>query len=387
MKIYFKNLDGLRFFAALLVLIHHASFFKLDAVKGASAVYHVYTKQFGTLGVNLFFVLSGFLISYLLMVEQQRTGTVNIKHFYQRRILRIWPLYYFYGISITLLAPLAINWLGMGAQEVDWHTIGINLVFLVLFAVNIQMAFFQYNPGIAEITWSVCIEEQFYMVWPWFMRWFNKRLLQLFVIVVAVSMLMKVLFFVLMAAGYITEHRMKLINYVFALNRLELFGMGMLGAYFYFNRERYGRVYKKLFHRGVQWVMWALSILFVLDLFPLPATFRYFFAHGLAAVLFCYIIVASVTERSVVNFEQPLLRTLGKISYGIYLYHTVICQLTINLFARVLRVPPASFIGYDVIYPFVCLLLTAVVAYASYQLFEKRFLEMKQKIAVIQTRV
>lgn len=387
MKVYFKNLDGLRFIAALLVLIHHASFFKMEAVDGVSAVYHEYTEQFGLLGVNLFFVLSGFLISYLLMTERQRTGTINIKNFYTRRILRIWPLYYFYGISVTLFSPIVLSLLGMSEQGWDWQMIGGNLLFLILFAVNIQMAFFKYNEGIAEITWSVCIEEQFYMVWPWFIRWYNKRLIQLFLTVVGISMLTKVLFFVLMKEGYITEYRMRLINYVFILNRLELFGVGMLGAWFFFNREQYRKIYGKLFHKGVQWIMWTVALLFVLDIFPLPATFRYFFGHGLAALVFCYIIVAPVTEWSVVNFEQPLLRTLGKISYGIYLYHTVVCQLTIMLFARVLRVPATSFIGYDIIYPLVCLLLTVLVAYASYQLFEKRFLEIKQKIGVIQTRI
>lgn len=387
MKVYFKNLDGLRFIAALLVLIHHASFFKTETVEGVSAVYHQYTEQFGLLGVNLFFVLSGFLISYLLMAEQQRTGTVNIPNFYKRRILRIWPLYYFYGLSVTLLAPPVFSWLGMGEQQWEWQTIGINLLFVLLFAVNIQMAFFKYNPGIAEISWSVCIEEQFYMAWPWLLRWCNKRLLQLFVALVAVSMLTKVLFFVLMQAGYITEHRMRLINYVFILNRLELFGMGMLGAWFFFNRERYKKIYERLFHRGVQWVMWVVSFLFVLGIFPMAPTFRYFFAHGLSALLFCYIIVAPVTERSVVNFEQPILRTLGRISYGIYLYHTVVCQLTVLLFYRVLKIPAGSFIAYDIIYPLICLLLTVVIAYASYQLFERRFLELKQKMAVIQTRI
>jgi peptidoglycan/LPS O-acetylase OafA/YrhL len=387
MKVYFKNLDGLRFIAALLVLIHHASFFKIDAVQGVSAVYHEYTEQFGLLGVNLFFVLSGFLISYLLMAEQQRTGTVNIRSFYKRRILRIWPLYYFYGISVTLFAPFVFRWLGMGEQGWNWQTTGVNLLFLLLFAVNIQMAFFKYNEGIAEITWSVCIEEQFYMVWPWFMRWYSKRLLPLFVTVVAVSMLSKVLFFVLMKTGYITEDRMRLINYVFVLNRLELFGMGMLGAWFFFNRERYPKIYERLFHRGVQWAMWAAALLFVLGIFPMPPTFRYFFGHGVSALLFCYIIVAPVTERSVVNFEQPVLRTLGRISYGIYLYHTIVCQLTIIFFSRVLKVPAGSFIAYDIIYPLICLLLTVMIAYASYQLFEKRFLEIKQRIGVIQTRI
>ncbi len=275
----------------------------------------------------------------------------------------------------------------MHNQAPDWQMTAINLLFLVLFAVNVQMAFFKYNEGIAEITWSVCMEEQFYLGWPWLIRYYSKRLLQLFGVLVAVSMLSKLLFYLLMEQGHITEHRMKLINYVFILNSLELFGMGMLGAWFFSNRERYKIIYARLFHRVTQWVMWVVALLFAVDMFPLPDTFRYFFGHGLAAIVFSYIILAAVTERSVVNFEQPLLRTLGKISYGIYLYHTVVCQLTIMLFVKVLRVPAGSLIGYDIIYPLTCLLLTALIAYASYRLFEKRFLEMKQKISVIKTRI
>lgn len=105
MKIYFKNLDGIRFIAALLVILHHAQFFKSHFKVDAFSFLNEAFVSTGRIGVNLFFVLSGFLISYLLLSEQAQTGTINFKNFYVRRILRIWPLYLAYGIGLTLIAP------------------------------------------------------------------------------------------------------------------------------------------------------------------------------------------------------------------------------------------------------------------------------------------
>ena len=92
-KIYFPNLNGIRFIAAFAVILHHLEQFKyLLGYKNnwENPIIH----QIGPLGVILFFVLSGFLITYLLLVEEKQTKTISIKSFYMRRILRIWPLYY-----------------------------------------------------------------------------------------------------------------------------------------------------------------------------------------------------------------------------------------------------------------------------------------------------
>ena len=106
MKVYFKNLDGIRFFFFFLVLLHHAQFFKDIHEVPLSSVFSAYLVQAGKMGVNLFFVLSGFLISYLLFSEKMKTGTVSLKKFYIRRALRIWPLYFAYGIIIIAGTPL-----------------------------------------------------------------------------------------------------------------------------------------------------------------------------------------------------------------------------------------------------------------------------------------
>ena len=104
-SIYFPNLNSIRFIAALLVIIHHIEQFK--------SVFNIYPNQmnnpvigsFGPLGVRLFFVLSGFLITYLLFAEKEVSGTISITKFYIRRALRIWPLYYLIVLLAFFIVP------------------------------------------------------------------------------------------------------------------------------------------------------------------------------------------------------------------------------------------------------------------------------------------
>lgn len=93
-KVYFPNLNGLRFFAAFIVLLGHQEQMKSYYLE-MDPYLLVKNPDSGQLGVILFFALSGFLITYLLLMEEAKTKTVSVKDFYIRRVLRIWPLYYF----------------------------------------------------------------------------------------------------------------------------------------------------------------------------------------------------------------------------------------------------------------------------------------------------
>ena len=92
--IYFSGLNGLRFFAALAVIITHIELIKEQMEFPGLHSKNKIVFELGGLGVVFFFVLSGFLITYLLLKEKEQTGTINVKKFYLRRILRIWPLYF-----------------------------------------------------------------------------------------------------------------------------------------------------------------------------------------------------------------------------------------------------------------------------------------------------
>src|SRR5258706_10825177 len=114
MKVYFKNLDGIRFFAALFVLLQHSFGFRKMYTSSGFAFLDKCFEYTGILGVNLFFILSAFLISYLLLMEKDATPTVSYRNFYIRRILRIWPLYLGYGLILTFFSPRISELLGLG---------------------------------------------------------------------------------------------------------------------------------------------------------------------------------------------------------------------------------------------------------------------------------
>ena len=105
-RLYFPNLNGLRFIAALLVIVHH-----IEQLKYIYGLPNNFSSSFvqiiGELGVILFFVLSGFLITYLLLEEEKRTTTIAVKNFYLRRVLRIWPAWITVGPSLPRKTPSA----------------------------------------------------------------------------------------------------------------------------------------------------------------------------------------------------------------------------------------------------------------------------------------
>ncbi|MGN6511784.1 MAG: acyltransferase family protein [Chitinophaga sp.] len=386
MRVYFKNLDAIRFVAAFLVVLHHAQFFKAENGLDAWGFLNRAMEDTGRVGVNLFFVLSGFLISYLLMKEQQDTGEINFRNFYIRRILRIWPLYFAFGISMVFLAPYALHFLHL-APDYSARTVLTNLIFLLLFAVNIQLAFFPYNKGIVEISWSVCIEEQFYLVWPLLIMAFRKRLKTLFVLMLGIGFLSKALCLILPHFfPNLTTDRLFGINYVLLFDKLELFGTGMFAAYILFHKDTYEKLLRMLMNKWLQAVMLTITFLFVFSVVRIDMFSEYYFDHFIHAILFGYMMLMAVSPNSILNLEQPLFKTLGKVSYGIYLFHTPVCQLVLiafmKFFGRSVNVPV-----YEILYPVICLALTCTIAYVSYEIFEKRFLKIKTRYAVVQTRL
>ena len=136
-------LDGLRAVAVGLVIGFHAGFRFIP----------------GPLGVQVFFVLSGFLITWLLLKEHQRTGTVSLRAFYARRALRIFPAYYvFLGVSalLTWVIPVWKPWPGVRGMFIAG----------LFYAVNYYAAITNPNPSPITHAWSLGVEEQFYLLWP-----------------------------------------------------------------------------------------------------------------------------------------------------------------------------------------------------------------------------
>ena len=157
-KVYFPNLDGLRFYAFLAVFFAHSFWTEFDYMRLNPAFHFLKEVAYkGVLGVNFFFVLSGFLITYLLLEEKAVTGKVNIPAFYMRRILRIWPLYYFVVFVGFVVVPFVQSRLGQPTPERG------NILYYLAFLGNFDV---KPTSAVLGILWSIAVEEQFYLVWP-----------------------------------------------------------------------------------------------------------------------------------------------------------------------------------------------------------------------------
>src|SRR5262249_40017472 len=159
-RVHFPGLNELRFIAWFAVFLAHVE-------QGKEFYgYHYRFCVHGRLGVILFFVISGFLITYLLLSEKWSLGRVSIRDFYVRRILRIWPLYFL----LILLCMLVVNRVGPLAAPADQAVIDKNFwkIFLgyALFVPTLVRPVLH-----TTHVWSVAVEEQFYIAWPWIVKW------------------------------------------------------------------------------------------------------------------------------------------------------------------------------------------------------------------------
>ena len=169
-RFYHPELDVLRFFAFFMAYIHHSlphheEFYTRMGVSHAVAKTIAAIGATGAFGVNLFFLLSAYLITELLIRERQRFGHIDLRAFYIRRILRIWPLYF-----IFLAFAWALQWV-VPSQHIGWRA---GLAF-VLLSGNWWVFFVGFPASVIFPLWSLSVEEQFYIVWPVTMRRLGAR--------------------------------------------------------------------------------------------------------------------------------------------------------------------------------------------------------------------
>ena len=153
--IHFKTLDSLRFISFAIVFSSHLFYDIIDSIGWLYYIKPIFGS--GEQGVRIFFVLSGFLITFLLFKEKSVNQNISIKNFYIRRTLRIWPLYYLIIILGLLILP------NISSVFQFCGSYFLNFTFLNNF--NFDEIGKCFSPHV-QITWSVAIEEQFYIVWP-----------------------------------------------------------------------------------------------------------------------------------------------------------------------------------------------------------------------------
>jgi peptidoglycan/LPS O-acetylase OafA/YrhL len=372
-RIYFKNLNALRFFAAVMVIFHHVEQYKFWA--GIPNICgNVTIDALGHKAVSFFFVLSGFLITYLLLAENKQHQTIDVKSFYVRRILRIWPLYYLIVIICLFILPnlLNLSQLNISTSAGEFSKVA---VLLLLFLPNIVRLFAPHVAGGNQL-WSIGVEEQFYLIWPVLVKWFVNRLIPFLLFFIGIKMAITVLFDAWLAANDGSVLLKAMFRFLVLL-QIEQMAIGAIGAWILFKQKE--NILRFIYHPGV----WYSSLMLLVSLFVLPL--HHWIVNYFEAAVFVIVIMNLSTNPAIkLSMESKLLTALGNISYGVYMYHTL-C-ITLCLYAlRGLKIENYDYTLFNfLLYTFsVC--LTVGISYLSYEFFEKRFLTLKEKFMVVKS--
>lgn len=347
-KLYLPGLNGIRAVAALTVLFGHM--WSPFGNWGVTPNRHI---PWLDGPVTTFFVISGFLITFLLLNETAKTNDVSIPKFYMRRILRIWPLYYAY----LVLALIAVALFGDEINSAGW--------FYTFFSGNISHAI---GLGIIPLFhfWSLGVEEQYYLWYPWMVKYNKKHLLT------AVSLLC-VCWFGLKLFAYIVLGK-GLFYRVLSVTQFDCMMIGAMGAIMYFRRKEW--FCKLCGHPIVAVLAWILFFTSGIYAKYIPSPIR----NEYIALISLFIIVANLLWKPLL--ENKVLNYLGQISYGIYVIH----PLMLYILTRI--IPPVKFISDDNASVVVFVGITALtigIASLSYKYFEIPFLRMKNKFSVVQS--
>ncbi|MFT3949706.1 MAG: acyltransferase [Agriterribacter sp.] len=368
-QIFFPGLNGLRFFAALFVLVTHLELFKhLNGYPNnwSSPV----ILSLGSIGVDLFFVLSGFLITYLLLIEKDSTAKILLKQFYIRRILRIWPLYFFIVFLTFLIIPLFPVFPFSQGVRANYFE---KLILYILMLPNVALALF---PGIsyATMAWSVGVEEQFYLFWPLLIKKTKRLMFVILSVVIFFSVLKFIMFFLI--HWHATKDFTKWKDLI-VMTRIECMTLGGLGAYMLFYKKCtwLNVIYSPLY----QWVCFlgfipATYILIWLNLDDIK--------HWVYSLLFLGIILnVASNPKVVINLETPVLNKLGKISYGIYMYQYFAIVISLSIIKQFISV--SNIFLFNIIYYGMSFVITILISQLSYTFLELRFIKMKPKFSSV----
>ncbi len=361
---YLPGLNALRFFAAFFVVISHANI-SLDKL-GVAPLSNLAFLNKGADSVDFFFTLSGFLITYLLIIEINNTKTVSIKQFYFRRIFRIWPVYFLVvAIGFILLGYIypRLN----GKPYFDF-TIPEGLLMFILFLPNYAAKNFMV--GLLHPLWSIGVEEQFYLFWAPLAKAFRNKMLLMIAVFTFIS--------ILLYAG--VYYDVVSINQgwkaFFLTQKFYAMAIGSVFGYIlFYHFESYNRSFftNKFFQLAV-----LLAVLWHFLINNAGETGLFF--KVLTSVLYGLLMLnVSVISNKLVRLEISWLSYLGTISYGIYMYHMLVDYLLRFVWPKVSILQKHSW-SLAISYYALLIILSILAAAFSFKYFEKYFLRMKEKL-------
>jgi peptidoglycan/LPS O-acetylase OafA/YrhL len=365
-KIFFPNLDGLRFFSFLIVYCSHIFSTKYDYIKNEPWYRFFKGRLFsdGDLGVSFFFVLSGFLITYLLLKEKEFTGKIHLGSFYIRRALRIWPLYYFCVFFGFVIFPILKSYFGQTPNETA------DPILCSIFLNNYSRVIDgPPDSAVLSVLWSVAIEEQFYLIWPiLFMVVPQKYYQYIFIGVITVSTIFR--------ATHINDETR-------TLAVISDMAIGGLGAYLSINSKKFLGWIQNIpgWLNLLPWIMTLVFIVFKYQLFT--GDFLIIIKRLIIGFFFIWIILEqNFSKYSLFKISQlKTISRLGKYTYGLYCLHTI-AVLILMIIMDKLGINKSSWQLWLIEFP-LGLGFSIFMAYISYTFFESKFLKLKDRFAFI----
>lgn len=354
---YYPALDGLRGVAIILVLCCHNFNF-------------IPYFELGWVGVDLFFVLSGFLITDILLKTKESKNF--LQNFYIRRILRIFPLYYGALLLFFLLAPF-FQYLGVQYSYYQDHQ--------VMSWLHMQNWLYIFNQKPNDFLllnhfWSLSIEEQFYLVWPFVILTVKntRRLTQFACGILALCILIRFSSWLYFGNGYTNF-------YLQYMTRMDGLCIGSLIAIW--RCSSYEQTRKKLLRLGSILLGIHLSVMVLAKTVFTGLPHFQFFGYSSIAVVFGIIIFFAIEKRNAVSkllLENSSLQYIGKISYGLYVYHwPVLILLKLYVLDKLVGIGYSYTAGYIAV-SLAGLVIAFLLSIASYHLFEKKMLALKDVI-------
>lgn len=330
---------------------------------------------YGWMGVELFLCLSAFLFARLLYVEYQKNGDINIGYFYLRRALRIWPLYFIFISAALVYTYYPYHFVNLWSSERLVRLLG-----MVTFTENIFTMVLGYNAILFFVAhlWTISYEEQFYLVIPWALRFFYKQKARTSLLILGavalVGMIVRALFIY-----YQVWHPA---IWVFPLTHFEAILGGLAVGLGLFDN-----VLKKI--PGWVLIIAGVIALWLVTLLP-NVNFiqtKLMLTYPLVRIGLTLILSAIIQDRLwplSVLLNSSHIRYLGKISYGLYVYHVAMLSLGTYLVNKF--VLPERLFVYPGAVLLTTLVLTILISAISYQTLEKPFLKLKSRFSFVESR-
>lgn len=373
-RYYKPELDLLRLCAFLFVFFTHRM--DLAPIDPAQHYWGYHISLVGVFGVPLFFFLSAFLITELLTKEQEQFGKISIKSFYIRRILRIWPLYFTFFFGMVLVTHLS--------DKFGHISSGTQLAFS-LFSGNWYITFNDWLPSYPiNPLWSISVEEQLYILLPLVVFYTGKRGLKIFSFIALLAAYATVI--------YYAQKPTKAFNgeWTNSFVQFQFFAIGILLSVYLKGWQPKWQIVTRvaIFIAGL--ICWLLASM-VCEVHadaPHLSTISQAIAGWLliltGVVLFFLALYGSQSKNM-----PAMLVYLGRISYGMYVFHITTFWLVYQIFKAEL----ASFSAMIGLYEYkndvgfvVAFLVTLIISLLSYNFFEKPFLRLKKRFTYIPSR-